>query len=182
MRHINGAFTQRYNRKHSLDGQLFRGKYKAIVVAEESYLLQLVRYIHRNPIRAGMVDKAERYEWSSHEGYLSSAEKWDSLHKQFILSMLTKNRQERAKRYRAFLGEAEDDTLLRILSLKKLPSILGDNQFVDQLKGRFFEQKWHIEVPESKRLAPDIALIKGAICKHYGIEEASAIPNKKGCL
>ena len=101
------------------------------MVAEDSYLLQLVRYIHRNPIRAGMVDKAERYDWSSHKGYLSSAKKWDWLHKQFILSMLRKNRQERVKRYRAFMDEAEDDTLLRILSLKKLPSILRDNQFVD---------------------------------------------------
>jgi REP element-mobilizing transposase RayT len=179
MRHINGVYTQRYNRKHSLDGQLFRGRYKAIVVAEDNYLLQLVRYIHRNPIRAGMVDNAEHYDWSSHKGYLSYAKKWDWLHKQFILSMLTKNRQERVKRYRAFMGEADDATLLRILSLKKLPSILGDNQFVDRLKRRFFEQKRHIEVPESKCLAPDMALIKGVICKYYGIEETQLSHTKR---
>ena len=171
MRHINGFYTQRYNSVHSLDGPLFRGRYKAIVVPEDSYLLQLVRYIHRNPVRAGMVEKAELYDWSSHKGYLSTAKKWDWLHKGFILSMLDQDPQQREKRYRAFMGEDEDESLLRILSLKKLPAILGDSQFVDRLKSRFFEQKRHIEVPESKRLAPDIARIKSAICEHYGIDE-----------
>jgi putative transposase len=112
-----------------------------------------------------MVDEAEQYAWPSHKGYLSSAKKSDWLHKEFMLSMLKKDPRQREKRYRAFMGEDEDDTLLRILSLKKLPSILGDNQFVDRLKSRFLEQKRHIEVPESKRLAPDITLIKLAICE-----------------
>ena len=81
MRHINGVYTQRYNSVHSLDGQLFRGRYKAIVISEDSYLLQLVGYIHRNPVRVGMVGKAEHYDWSSHRGYLSSTvrHKWITL-------------------------------------------------------------------------------------------------------
>ncbi len=57
MRHINGVYTQRFNRRHRLDGQLFRGRYKSILVNGDSYLLQLVRYIHRNPLKAGMVRK-----------------------------------------------------------------------------------------------------------------------------
>jgi len=171
MRHLNGVYTQRYNSGHSLDGQLFRGRYKAILVPEDSYLLQLVRYIHRNPVRAGMVDKAEHYDWSSHKGYLSSAKKWDWLHKHFILSMLDKESQQKETRYRTFMGEDEDESFLRILSLKKMPSIIGERQFVDRIKSRFFERKRHIEVPESKRLAPDIARIKLAICEYYGIDE-----------
>ena len=59
MRHINGIYTQKYNKRHNLDGQLFRGRYKAILVSEDSYLLQLVRYIHKNPIKAGPVDNLE---------------------------------------------------------------------------------------------------------------------------
>jgi putative transposase len=155
-----------------LDGQLFRGRYKAIVVGEDAYLLQLVRYIHRNPVRAGIVDKAEQYAWSSHKGYLSDADNWNWLHKQFILSMLAKESYQRPKRYRAFMGEDEDDTLLRTLSRKKLPSILGDSQFVNALKAKFFEKKRHVEVPESKRLAPDVNQIKIAICHYYGIDES----------
>lgn len=51
MRHINGVYTQRYNRKHGEDGQVFRGRYKSILVHGDSYLLQLLRYIHRNPVK-----------------------------------------------------------------------------------------------------------------------------------
>jgi len=71
MRHINGVYTQRFNRKHSCDGQLFRGRYKSILVSADSYLLQLVRYIHRNPVKAGIVSTPDDYPWSSHTGYLS---------------------------------------------------------------------------------------------------------------
>ena len=70
MRHVNGVYTQRFNRFHGYDGQLFRGRYKCILVDEDAYLLQLVRYIHRNPLEAGIVDKLDRYEWSSHKGYI----------------------------------------------------------------------------------------------------------------
>ena len=50
MRHINGIYTQRYNRLRKTDGPLFRGRYKAILVDADAYLLQLSRYIHRNPV------------------------------------------------------------------------------------------------------------------------------------
>ena len=182
MRHINGVYTQRFNSAHSLDGQLFKGRYKAIVVAEDNYLLQLVRYIHRNPVRAGMVESPMDYEWSSHKGYLSRARKWDWLHKQFILSMLVKDPKKQVKSYRAFMGEDEDEDLLRLLNLKKWPSLLGDKQFVEQLKNRFFEQKRHIEVPESKQLAPDIAQIKKAICSYYKIDDDQLYYTKRGAF
>lgn len=171
MRHINGVYTQRFNTAHWLDGQLFRGRYKAIVVGQDSYLLQVVRYIHRNPVRAGLVEKAEAYKWSSHNGYLSKAKKWDWLHKKDILSMLGKDPKQQIRQYRTYMGEDEDESLLSVLSLKKLPAILGDSQFVEKLKTRFFENKRHVEVPESKQLAPDIASIKKVICDYYEVEE-----------
>lgn len=63
MRHINGVYTQRYNRLKRTDGPLFRGRYKAILVDEDSYLLQLSRYIHRNPIemKQPLVSGLENY-------------------------------------------------------------------------------------------------------------------------
>lgn len=48
MRHVNGVYTQRYNRRQNTDGQLFRGRYKSVLVQEDSHLLELLRYIHRN--------------------------------------------------------------------------------------------------------------------------------------
>ncbi len=94
MRHLNGVYTQRYNRRHGRDGPLFRGRYKAILVSADSYLLQLVRYIHRNPMKAGFSDSLGGYLWTSHKAYLSFAKKWNWLHKDFIYSLLTKNKKE----------------------------------------------------------------------------------------
>jgi REP element-mobilizing transposase RayT len=71
MRHLNGVYTQVYNRRHEWDGPLFRGRYKSILVSADSYLLQLVRYIHRNPLKADLVKNLKDYQWSSHKGYLS---------------------------------------------------------------------------------------------------------------
>ena len=62
MRHVDGVYTQRFNRSHHYDGQLFRGRYKSILLDADSYLLQLVRYIHRNPLQAGIVKKLEAYK------------------------------------------------------------------------------------------------------------------------
>ena len=82
MRHINGVYTQRYNRINRHDGQLFRGRYKSILLDSDNYLTVLVRYIHRNPLRAGMVARLEDYVWTSHNGYLSKSSKWNWLNKE----------------------------------------------------------------------------------------------------
>ena len=179
MRHINGVYTQRFNSSHSLDGQLFRGRYKAITVSEDNYLLQLIRYMHKNPVRAGMVEKAQNYTWSSHNGYLSKDKKWGWLYKDFALSMLSEVPENRVKRYREFMNEEEDEGFLRIFNMKKLPSILGDGQFTEKIKTRYFKEKWHNEIPDSKLLAPDIGRIKQIICTYYDISESELYLSKR---
>jgi putative transposase len=72
MRHIDGVFTQFFNRRRGRDGSLMRGRYRSRVVEEEGYLLEVVRYIHANPVKAGIVKRASDYEWSSHGWYLES--------------------------------------------------------------------------------------------------------------
>ena len=78
MRHLDGLYTQRFNRIHRRDGALFRGRYKAIVVDKDAYLAQLVRYIHLNPVEAGLVREPQASVWSSYRFYLrpKQAPKW----------------------------------------------------------------------------------------------------------
>ena len=80
MRHINGVYTQRYHRLKHTDASLFRGRYKAILVSQDEYLLQLSRYIHRNPIETTvpMVERLEDYHWLSYPAFigLREPEKW----------------------------------------------------------------------------------------------------------
>ncbi|MBW2106879.1 MAG: transposase, partial [Deltaproteobacteria bacterium] len=125
MRHLNGVYTQRYNRRHRCDGQLFRGRYKSILIGTESYLLQVVRYIHRNPLRAGLVKSLDVYKWSSHKGYLSITTKWDWLHKNYILSLLSKNRKDWLRSYRRWVSVAEEDEVGKKISGVKWPVCLG---------------------------------------------------------
>jgi putative transposase len=66
MRRLNGVYTQAFNRRHRRVGHLFQGRYKAIVVDKDAYLLELCRYIVLNPVRAEAVKRPERWPWSSY--------------------------------------------------------------------------------------------------------------------
>jgi len=75
MRHVDGVYTQRYNRRNQSDGPLFRGRYKAIVVDADRYVLLVSRYIHRNPIDAQrpLVERLADWPWSSYPAYRRQA-------------------------------------------------------------------------------------------------------------
>ncbi len=70
LRHVDGVYTQRFNRRWGHDGALFRGRYGSRLVQEGSYLWQLMRYVHRNPVEAGMTRAASDYPWSSARAFL----------------------------------------------------------------------------------------------------------------
>ena len=180
MRHLNGVYTQRYNRTHHCDGQLFRGRFKAILVEADSYLLELLRYIHRNPLEAGLVDSLQRYNWSSHKGYLSRAKKWDWLHKRFPLSLFSTNHGESIRLYNKFITQKVPDEINRILGRGKLPPVLGTKKFLDKVKDLFFSDKIHEEVPEAKSLAPDQDRILDAVANLYEIRIDDLYISKRG--
>ena len=182
MRHIDGVYTQRFNRRHECDGSLFRGRYKSILIEADSYLLTLVRYIHRNPLKAGLTEKLKQYPWSSHRGYISRAEKWNWLHKDFVLSMLSKNKAEQVRNFRQFISAEDDevDEISKVLERKKWPSILGTSSFIDKVKIRFFFEKTSDEIPQSRELAPTPAQIKTAVCRNYRINKDELMVSKRG--
>ncbi|RLB31608.1 MAG: transposase [Deltaproteobacteria bacterium] len=180
MRHLNGVYTQRFNRSHHCEGQLFRGRYKSILVDASFYLLHLVKYIHKRPLKLGLVDKLDAYDWSSHKGYLSDSKKWDWLYKDGILSMLTRNRRQWQKAYREFILGEDSEEVDRLLERKKMPFLLGSESFVRWVKDRFFQQKLHREVPESKTLAPDIERIREVVAKAYRVNKEDLTRSKRG--
>jgi hypothetical protein len=180
MRHINGVYTQYYNRKYSSDGPLFRGRYKSILVDSDIYLLELVRYIHRNPLEAGIVEDLSSYDWSSHKCYLSNAKKWEWLYKGFVLKMFSENSTEAKKKYMGFVLKETPEEINRIFGGQKWPTIIGSDEFITRVKKSFFSKKLHIEVPESKMLAPEIDKIKEAVCKSYKIKEVELLYSRRG--
>lgn len=180
MRHVDGVYTQRFNRFHKCDGSLFRGRYKAVLVEADSYLLDLVRSIHRNPLRAGLVSRLDRYPWNSHKAYLSRSAKWAWLHNELVFSMLCQAGENPAKAYRAFMAQEESDELTAVLSRRNVPSILGSEEFVSRVKASFQNLRSHREVPASRLLAPGLQAIQSAVCAGYGIDPSELLSSRRG--
>ncbi len=180
MRHVNSVYTQRYNRKYGYDGPLFRGRYKTILVCNDGHLLQLVRYIHKNPVKSGMVEDLKAYEWSSYKGYLSYSKKWEWLYKDYILSMIASEKKKRMKSFIKFMHENDSDEVVRIFSSKKLPSFFGSESFITEIKEKYYLNKKSYEVPESKKLAPSSKFIISYVCKNYGISFGELRKTRRG--
>jgi putative transposase len=180
MRHVDGVHTQRFNRFHKCDGSLFRGRYKSILVDADTYLLDLVRYIHRNPLRAGLVSRLDRYPWSSHRAYLSRSAKWAWLDNEPVLSMLCPSRKDSAKAFRAFMAQDESDEIMAVFSKRNGPSILGSEGFVSWVKASFQQLRSHREVPASRLLAPRLEAIQSAVCAGYGIDLNELLSSRRG--
>jgi putative transposase len=180
MRHVDGLYTQRFNRFHKCDGSLFRGRYKAILVDADTYLLDLVRYIHRNPLRAGLVSRLDRYPWSSHRAYLSRSAKWAWLYNEPVFSMLCPSGRDSAKAYRAFMAQDESDELMAVFSKRNVPSLLGSDEFIDRVKASFQKLRSHREVPASRLLAPSLEAIQSAVCAVYGIDLNELLSSRRG--
>lgn len=82
MRHFSHCYTQRLNIRYQTDGPIFRGRFKSVVVSSERYLAHLVRYIHLNPVKAGVCQNASDYLWSSARQFSTQQfESWCSGHK-----------------------------------------------------------------------------------------------------
>ena len=168
MRHINGVYTQRFNKIHGYDGHLFRGRYKAILIDADSYLMQVMRYIHRNPITAGLSENLN-YAWSSHKAYLCDSKKWSWVSSDKIFKMLSGSKAMQKIVYRDFVNEPDNDDFSSIYKKRKIPAILGSESFLKLIKNNYFIKKKHIEVPESQLLAPEPDKIMSVVCEKYKI-------------
>jgi hypothetical protein len=144
MRHINGVFTQRHNRLLKTDGPLFRGRYKAILVDASSYLLQLSRYIHRNPIEThrSKVHKLEDFQWSSYPAYIGKTAPPGWLILDVIYSELGATRYKAA--YRNYVDQAIDEETTRFYQKKRQPAIWGDRGFAESAYAK--ASSWDQEV------------------------------------
>ncbi len=180
MRHINGVYTQQYNRRQKMDGQLFRGRYKSVLVEEDSHLLELLRYIHRNPVRAHICSTIDEYPWSSHSGYFSSAKKWDWLHKKILLGMFAKERHKARKQYNTFVRDVDSTDVTNFFSKKNLASFFGSESFIEWIKTTYHQLQDHVEMPQSRHLAPSIADIKRIVSQCYEVHEETLEQSKRG--
>jgi len=105
MRQLNGVYTQTTNRRHGLMGHLFQGRFKAILVERDAYLLEAARYVVLNPVRAGMVEQAEDWPWSSYRMMIGSAPAPAWLETDWLLGQFGEERSVAQAGYAAFVRQ-----------------------------------------------------------------------------
>jgi putative transposase len=180
MRHINGVYTQWFNRAYQQDGQLFRGRYKAVLVEGDSHLLEVMRYIHRNPLNAGLAQQLDDYPWSSHHEYLSSARTAAWLFKEPLLQMVTTDKSRRKAAYLDFVHQGEPQEITSFYAMKKLSSILGGDAFKDWVKQRFIPLEPQMEIPAAQNLAVTPEEVIRQVCTYYRLDEDRLKRSRRG--
>jgi putative transposase len=160
MRHLNGVYTQRFNRRHGLVGHLFQGRFKAILVDRDAYLLTLCRYVERNPVASGLVSKAADWSWSSGRAHLGlvPTPSWldtDGLHGYLLARPVATAADRRAAiaRYGSLLEQAVDGDLWATALRQQI--YMGDEAFVERSIAAAPAARRHdVEVPRRQRGRP----------------------------
>lgn len=113
MKRIGSSYTWWYNRRYERTGHLFQGRYGSECVEDDRYLLAVIRYIHQNPAKAGIVSKAEDYRWSSIHAYLGRYEYPKGLTDvDFILGLFAPERARAIRRFRDYMKTETQETCL----------------------------------------------------------------------
>lgn len=149
MRQLNGVYTQGFNRRHRRVGHLFQGRFKAILVERDSYLLELARYVVLNPVRAKMVKAPDAYAWSSYRPTLGLDPVPAALSIDWLLGQFAKTKAVARQRYQAFvragIGQPSpwEDLQGQVL--------LGSEAFVEKIRPQLQAAEDVAEVPRRQR-------------------------------
>lgn len=159
MRHLNSTYTQGFNRSHRSDGPLFRGRYGASLIDQDSYLLAATNYIHRNPLKAGIEHSLGSYAWSSLPAFLGRVKQPPWLHTSVVLALHDDSAEQIALRTaQAYGGDIRPGKL-----------ILGADAFEDAVIARVrptYETAYSVE---SARRRPSLDQIDAAVAETYDV-------------
>ncbi len=177
MRHINGAYTTYFNVKRKRSGHLFQGRYKAWLVEADAYALELSRYIHLNPVRAGLVLRPEDYLWSSYRSFIGRVGTPDWLKTGQILGCFSEKAAEAPSRYRKFVEDRLGKEYESPLQDAVAGSILGRPVFIDKVKHDHVHGRVPAkDVPALRQLMdrPGVEEIMNAVGEEEGVSEKEA--------
>lgn len=183
MKFLNGTYTQYYNRQHQRVGHVFQGRFKAILVQKDAYLLELARYIALNPVRAQMVRSAKGWPWGSYRATAGLEESHACLTTDWVLAGFAKTRNVAQQRYRDFVQQGKGQPS----PWQKLRNqiYLGDDQFVDDMQCKLKPEQSLKDIPKKQKQAPikplshfadryksrDESMAKAYLSGHYTLEQ-----------
>jgi putative transposase len=151
MRQLNGIYTQKYNWRYAKTGHVFQGRYKAILVDKESYLLELCRYVVLNPLRANIVKRPQDWKWSSYRSTTGTAKTPQWLTTDWGLAQFSRSRRRAQRLYHQFIMDGiTKETLWKDL---KGQIFLGDKGFIEECKSNLDVSNDLREIPRLQRYA-----------------------------
>ncbi|MEE9117169.1 MAG: transposase [Calditrichia bacterium] len=169
MQKISVSYTNGFNARYRRSGHLFQGRYKAILAEKDSYLTELSRYIHLNPVRASMVRKAQDYPWSSYTSYLDAKKAAEWLETNWVLEQFSKPLIKARRAYKQFVMEG----IKQSSPLKEayLGLLLGSIPFIEMMKNRLKGMRSDEEIPALRRCQDELTLarIDQVVANFYGI-------------
>ena len=172
MHGLNGGYTGYFNRKYGRVGHLFQGRYRGILVEKETYLIPLSRYVHLNPVRAGVVENPEEYPWSSYRGFIGRGKKEEWVEYSGILSEFGRDQTRARRGYRKYVEEGLSQEAQSPLGGLRGGLVLGGEAFVEKIKGMLGGKRISREVPERRRLikVPSPEEVIRAVAKAFGVK------------
>lgn len=157
MRSINTTYASYFNVRHQRSGYLFQGRYKAFLVDADGYLLSLIRYIHENPVKAGIVSATKDYRWSSHLSYFHQTPAWLAVDE--VLQRFGRNRSRARKNFDAFFRELEDAPYAEAHPHAQL--VIGEDDFAGRVLERQSDPPLVVRHPTPDRFVRWVASREG---------------------
>lgn len=151
MRQLNGVYTQNFNRRHNRVGHVYQGRYTAILVDKDSYLLELSRYVVLNPVRSGKVKAVEQWSWSSYSAMTDKSDRPDWLQTDWVLGQFGKQRKRAIAAYIDFVHAGVE--LPGVWDDLRGQIYLGKEEFVKTMQQHMQSDKNISEIPRAQRRA-----------------------------
>jgi len=183
MHSFQTIYTSGYNKRHRRTGHLFQGRYKALLVEKNEYLLELTRYIHLNPVRARIVKSPEQFKYSSYCHYMG-LEKSNAINPNFLLDQFdSKNTRKAILQYRDFVEEGIANNIKSPFDDLRAGFILGSETFYQKTLEKIDSAQLSSEMPECSIKNENVRIdrIKEIILEEYHIQEQDLF-KKRGNL
>ena len=174
MHDLNSGYATWFNRRHRRAGALFQGRFKAILVEDESYGWSLSRYIHLNPVRAKMVQHPEDHRWGSYQYYLQSRHAPDWLDWRSVLAEIGKSPRLARNEYRRFVEEGLHEKIKSPLKDVVGKVLLGSPEWVEKMRQVLGLSAADPNIPELRHLAwrPSQEQIESAVANEFGVDKS----------
>lgn len=177
MRQVDGLYTQHYQRLKKTEGSLFKGRYKAVLVQPEKYLLPLTRYIHLGVKKSEL----ESWQWSSYQAYINKAKTPAWLIREEVMAQVDATGTKRIARFAEYTAAGIDEEMAHFYGKKNLSSIMGDEKFKKSAKTkRTATTVRGISRGANAKWRPSCKQIIAAVAQQFKVTEESIYTAARG--